>query len=360
VSGNDAWQLTSASRPVLSARVNLLTKTEELNDGAWTSSSLTATDGATDPNGGSTAETLVATGANGTVTQSLTAVAANHTFSVWLRRKTGTGNVDITCHSAGTWVTQTVTSSWARYSVTQTLTAGSRTPGIRIVTNGDEVEAWGADLRVTNDGVGLPAYQRVNTSTDYDTTGFPMYLRFDGTDDSLATGDIDLSGSTQVTVWAGLRKSNDTSFQTYVANGTPTADANSVALFSTYSGSADYSYQISGSPTGASDIGAVETVNTFTAPITNIVTSQINIANAGVSGAFQVRVNGNSQTLNTLFNANKSSSGLANRPLVVGVRPDGNFRYTGRIYSLIVRGASSTAGQISDTEGWVNSRTRAY
>jgi hypothetical protein len=39
------------------------------------------------------------------------------------------------------------------------------------------------DARVANDGVGLPAYQRVNTSTDYDTAGFPQAESFDGVDD---------------------------------------------------------------------------------------------------------------------------------------------------------------------------------
>jgi hypothetical protein len=103
-------------------------------------------DSVTAPDGTSTASTFTADVANATFTQSVTAVAADYTFSVYLRRVTGTGDIDITAHSGGTWVTQTITSSWARYTVTQTLTAGARTPGIRIVTSGDQVEVWGAQL----------------------------------------------------------------------------------------------------------------------------------------------------------------------------------------------------------------------
>lgn len=97
------------------------------------------------PDGTATAATAIALGANATFIQTVTAVAGDHTFSVWLRRKTGTGTVEITAGS-GTWAAQSITSSWARYSVTQTLSDGSRSPGVRITTLNDEVEIWGAQL----------------------------------------------------------------------------------------------------------------------------------------------------------------------------------------------------------------------
>lgn len=350
-SGNDAWQLTSASRPVLSARYNLLTKTQELDAAEWIRSSLTATDGATDPNGGSTAETLTATGANGTVTQSLTAAGAEHIFSVWLRRKTGTGNVDITCNSGGTWVTQSITSSWARYSVTQTLTAGSRTPGIRIVTSGDEVEAWGADLRVSNDGVGLPAYQRVNTSTDYDTAGFPRYLRFDGTDDSLATGSIDFSGTDKMTVWAGVRKLSDTAAM-LVELSTTIINIGSFYLVSGTDGGGTGYTSLSRGTASASNIHNA-TAFTFNAPDTAVLTATHDI----VGDLSTIRRN---RTAGTSATGDKGTGNFGNYPLYIGSRAGSSVRYNGRLYSLIVRGATSNTGYITDTEGWINGRTRAY
>jgi len=127
------------------AEENLLLRSQDYS-ATWAAASLTPVTGKTAPDGTATATEFTASGANGTLTQSVTAIAAEYTFSVYLRRVTGTGDIDITADSGGTWVTQTITSSWARYTVTQTLTAGTRTPGIRIVTSGDQIEVWGAQL----------------------------------------------------------------------------------------------------------------------------------------------------------------------------------------------------------------------
>lgn len=127
------------------AEENLLLRSQDFST-TWTLTNLTAGSAVTAPDATATGSSFTASAANGTLTQSVTAIAGDHTFSVWLRRVSGTGNIDITAHSGGTWVTQTITSSWARYTVTQTLTAGTRTPGIRIVTSGDQIEVWGAQL----------------------------------------------------------------------------------------------------------------------------------------------------------------------------------------------------------------------
>lgn len=127
------------------AEENLLLRSQDFS-ATWTLATLTAGSAVTAPDATATGSSFTASAANGTLTQSVTAIAGDHTFSVWLRRVSGTGNIDITAHSGGTWVTQTITSSWARYTVTQTLTAGARTPGIRIVTSGDQIEVWGAQL----------------------------------------------------------------------------------------------------------------------------------------------------------------------------------------------------------------------
>ena len=130
---------------VAKAEENLLLRSQDYS-ATWTVTNLTPVTGKTAPDSTSTATEFTAGAANGVLTQSFTAVAADYTFSVYLRRVTGTGNIDITAHSGGTWVTQSITSSWARYTVTQTLTAGARTPGIRIVTSGDVIEVWGCQI----------------------------------------------------------------------------------------------------------------------------------------------------------------------------------------------------------------------
>lgn len=139
VGSNGLIQTTPQSR-------NLLTFTEEFDNAAWVTSSATvAANSVAAPDGTMTADTLTASGANGTALQTFTASAVPYTFSVWLRRLTGTGNVQLTVDGT-TYATVTLTTAWARFETTLTPSAGSRTAGVRIVTSGDAVYAWGAQL----------------------------------------------------------------------------------------------------------------------------------------------------------------------------------------------------------------------
>jgi hypothetical protein len=125
---------------------NLLGFTENFDNAAWTKSNATITSGFTDIYGQPFAQQITATGANATVLSSYTAVASTpYTFSVYLQRVSGTGNVDISVDGT-TWVTQTLTTTLQRFSVTGSPTAGAKTPGIRIVASGDVVVAFGAQL----------------------------------------------------------------------------------------------------------------------------------------------------------------------------------------------------------------------
>jgi len=135
-------------KTVTKAEENLLLYSQKFDEAVWLLSAGFNTYGFDNlaPDGSSTALNADAVGSNETITQAVTVAAGEYTFSVWLRRVAGTGNVQITAHSGGTWVTQSITSSWARYTVTQTLTAGSRTPGVRIVAFADEIEIWGAQF----------------------------------------------------------------------------------------------------------------------------------------------------------------------------------------------------------------------
>jgi len=126
-------------------RTNLLTYSEKFDNAAWAKTNITATaDSVASPAGTTTADTLTASSANGTILQTATSASSAHTFSVWIKRKTGTGNIDLTLDGGTTWITKTITSSWERYNITQTLANPSS--GIRVATSGDEVYLWGAQL----------------------------------------------------------------------------------------------------------------------------------------------------------------------------------------------------------------------
>jgi hypothetical protein len=150
VGSNGLIQLSTAS-------ANLLLWTQEFDNAAWVKTSVNPTaNSVAAPDGTMTADTLTASGANGTTLQTYTAAAVPYVFSVWLRRLTGTGNIQLTVDGA-TYSTVAVTATWTRFEATLTPAAGSRTAGIRIVTSGDAVYAWGAELEL---GSTATAYTR--------------------------------------------------------------------------------------------------------------------------------------------------------------------------------------------------------
>ena len=121
-------------------------------------------------------------------TQNVTTLAAQYRLSF-----EGTGTVTLS---------GTATGVYSAGSHLITCTAGTLTSTV----SGSVTKA---DLRVANTGAGLPAYQRVNTATDYDTAGFPHYLKCDGVDDGMVTNSIDFTSTNTMTLVAGLRKLTD-------------------------------------------------------------------------------------------------------------------------------------------------------
>ena len=136
-----------------SATTNRCLQSEVFDNASWAKSNVTVSaNSTTAPDGTTTADTLTASAGNGTVIQDLGVVAsAAKNGSVWLKRLTGTGNIDLTLDNGSTWTTAAVTSSWTRFSVTQTL--ANEDFGIRIVTSGDAVYAWGGQVETGADGV---------------------------------------------------------------------------------------------------------------------------------------------------------------------------------------------------------------
>jgi hypothetical protein len=76
--------------------------------------------------------------------------SASRILSVWLRRVTGTGDIQYTLNNGTNWTTQVITSSWVRYSFPATTAA--QHVGFRIVTDGDAIELWGAQLEAGSGG----------------------------------------------------------------------------------------------------------------------------------------------------------------------------------------------------------------
>ncbi len=121
----------------------------------WADTNLTRTStNNTSPRNDATALQITASAGNGTIISSAAiGTSASRTLSVWLRRVTGTGNIQYTLDNGSTYTTQAITSSWVRYSFAAT-TAAQRV-GFRVVTSGDAIEIWGAQLEA---GSGASSY----------------------------------------------------------------------------------------------------------------------------------------------------------------------------------------------------------
>jgi hypothetical protein len=396
--GNHATQSTSAARPVLSARVNLLERTEDFSNTYWTTSfslinpfgSGSVVNATTAPDGTNTADLVTETTGTGNhyLFTAVFSDATTKTFSLCVKAA-GRSKVRLTVGAAA--VTQgvyaqadllagTITSAtlisgaytpvsssivnlgdgWYRCSVTVTTPATSHVGYIQLVDDSGQINytgngtsglyIWGADLRATNDGVGLPVYQRVNTTTDYDTTGFPLYLRFDGTDDSMATGNISFTSTDKMTVFGGVRKINDTVSIYTELSANLNSSAGSFLLLSGTNNVTGFEGTSRGSAPAALGTTARFAI---AAPVTAIVTDIFDIS----APLARIRVNG---VVGTDGTSSQGTGNYGNYPLYIGSRAGPSLPFNGRIYSLIVRGAASTAQQISDTETWVNGKTKAY
>jgi len=161
--GNPRFEYDTTGNPrgllIEGASTNLLNWSESFassggTNNNWADSSISRTTLQADPAGGTTAIRFTASAGNATVISSAAiGTSAQRTFSIWLRRVTGTGNIQFTTNNGTTWTTQAITSSWVRYTFTAT-TAAQRV-GIRIVTSADAIEMWGAMLEA---GSGSSSY----------------------------------------------------------------------------------------------------------------------------------------------------------------------------------------------------------
>ena len=355
--GNHAFQTTSASRPVLSARYNLLTATEAIGGPAWpTKSGSFVLNAGSSPTGTNTATLHTATTTDPYVYQSVVLSAGVYIFKVWVKGVGSSIGKQGTLRCGGHISSNfELTPDWRLCTTTFTVTAGTFNTGVEFPESaviGDQVYVWGADLRVANDGVGLPPYQRVNTATDYDTVGFPLYLRFNGSTQFLQTNSIDFSSTDKVLVAAGVRKLSDAAVGVVAelsANAGTTAGAFWI-LGPNSANAANYNFRSSGTLPGST---ANYTNSGVAAPVTSVLGAQGNI-----SGKTEIlRLNGIQVAAAT---SNQGTGNYGNYPLYIGARADTALFFNGRLYSLIIAGIKPTDAQILGVETYINKLTKAY
>lgn len=195
--GNHATQSVTASRPVVSARYNLLTKTEDFSDAVWSkqfagtaSIPVVTNNFATAPDGTQTAARLVLALNGGVTTTDRSCLSqANPTLStsvctsiVWAKSNTGQ-TYTVQQRAGGTVQNIVIDGTWRKYSYISTtlndITHWLALRGAYGTSDYVDILIWHPQLSV---GTTVINYQRVNTTTDYDTVGFKKYLKFDGVD----------------------------------------------------------------------------------------------------------------------------------------------------------------------------------
>jgi hypothetical protein len=374
--GNDATAPNDASRPVLRARYNQLTFSEQFDNAAWVKSNATVTANAgAAPDGTTTADQVTTTGADGYIipSSSLFAAAGGATFVYSVFAKAGTATtitllLGATVNYVGTFNLSTGVASTSSANTTVSMTdAGSgwyrcvltcaavtsigyAEAQIGRVASGLTFLVWGADLKTAADQTSTGgAYQRIAAATDYDTSNpvFRPYLAFDGSDDQMTIAssihDVfqNVGGGT---MWAGYGATAGTLDVVGVA--TDTSFARAVIVTDRAGGrrlDAD-------TFAGAVDAGFVANTLYVGTNVSDWTGGNVIRRTNGVQVASAAYSSGAGNTSNTASAAAR-----------IGVNLPGTGAFlNGRLYSAIILGRAATASELTATETWINGKTGAY
>lgn len=285
--GNHASQATTTKRPVLSRRVNLLVGSTTL------------------------------------ATQSITTLAAGYKIVF-----SGTGSVTLSGTATGVYGAGTNSITCTAGTLTLTVSGSVQDASFHLLTDSHL------------------AYQWVNTNTDYDAdpSKFPAYLRFDGVDDAMKTANIDFTGTSKMTVWAGVARITQTATASICELSTTVAND---GVFALGLSSGDFSTFISRGVGGGYP-------NAY-APLSPAPVSAI-IGGAGAINDLISTARSNGVSVNS--NVAQGTGNYGNYPLYIGGRGGVSQYFDGRLYSLIVRGAQTPLSQIEATERYIKQKMR--
>lgn len=377
VSGNHALQATSASRPTLQARSNLLAYTEQFDNAAWSNAGTgqtTTANAIVAPDGTMTADLQ---SGDGSVTSQGKFQAFTFTgdgekcASVYLREGTGNTTVQLGLYDATaatyrhrisvTWTAgvpslatvsgsgtrypvESLGNGWYRISYSATGIVAANTNRWYLLTSGatataGSVYVWGAQAE---NAVAPTTYQRVVTATDYADIGLPRNLTFDGVDDSLATtGNVDLSGTDKATAFAGVSKLSDAARAILFELGNSLN--NRVSIEAPPAATATYQWSA-----GGSILSGTISTTTYAAPVTSVLTGTNDIA----ADSCVLRVNG---AFNASSSVDQGTGNYASAVLYLGRRGGATLPFNGRLFQLIITG--QLVGAPVPVEQWVAQRT---
>ena len=189
----------------------------------------------------------------------------------------------------------------------------------------------------------------------YKTDGTYHWMQFDGVDDSLSTAAINFTATDKMSVFAGVRKNSDTTAYAAVCglSSAPGTTNGAFEINAPAGGTTFGSYLRGTQTTGYASSG-------YAAPVTKIFSSIYDISGALRVNEVDARLDGVRFTTTQEGAVDAGTGNFGNHPLYIGQRGGSTLPFNGNIYSLIVRGASSTTQEITATESWVNGKTGAF
>lgn len=124
---------------------NMIKASNTFTDANWNNTSITVTPGVADPFGGTAASTITATAVNANLYQGATFVGQNAMSTLWMRRRTGSGNIQLYLPTNVGQVV-TLTGSWQQFTKIAAVPAGTGYCRFLIATSGDAIDVYGATL----------------------------------------------------------------------------------------------------------------------------------------------------------------------------------------------------------------------
>lgn len=174
------------------------------------------------------------------------------------------------------------------------------------------------------------------------------YLDFDGIDDGLASGSIDLTTTDKLTLGMGVQKATDVAAASLIEFSATTATNNGTfgILAPGSAAATNYVFQSKGTT-------LVSLTATAVAPDTSVLLMTSDIAAPNMTR----RINGSSSGSSA---STQGTGPLGNFPLYIGRRAGTSIPFTGRVYGVILRAAASSAAQQVSVESWCNLKTGAF
>lgn len=224
------------------------------------------------------------------------------------------------------------------------------------ITAGGTVQQWNDLSSYTKNLSQTTALNKPTWNTDSGLS----WVASDGSDDFMASAAVDLSGTAQVTIFAGVRKLADTAGIIGQYGNVTVGGSGGLGLGAASSiGDASRRTYYMDQDYGAGQVAGC-TGGSYTAPHSAVITGQFDRSQATQATELALRVNGVSAGALSYSNANTATGNFGSNTLRVGYRADSTQPFNGRIYCFAVVKRACTAAEITAMEAWVNARTGAY